>query len=75
MRILALSTEQILSEVKVLDNEVKQIKHNLLKYCWNMRGGLTYEEAHFLSYEEREIINEIIKDNMETTKKTQLPYF
>ena len=40
-----------------------------------MRGGLTYEEALNLSIEERKHISEIIKDNMETTKKTGLPYF
>lgn len=40
-----------------------------------MRGGLTYEEACHLSPDERISITEIIKDNMETTKKTGLPYF
>jgi len=28
-----------------------------------------------LSYDERSTINKIIKDNLETTKKTGLPYF
>jgi len=28
-----------------------------------------------LSYEERSIIGEIIKENLETTKKTNLPFF
>ena len=40
-----------------------------------MRGGLTYNEAMNLSIEERKAIGDIIKDNMETTKKTGLPYF
>jgi hypothetical protein len=40
-----------------------------------MRGGLTYEEAYNLSVQEREIINDIIKDNLETTKKSKLPFF
>lgn len=40
-----------------------------------MRGGITYEEAMNLSYIEREIISEIIKENLDTTKKTGLPYF
>jgi hypothetical protein len=75
MRILALSTDQILNEVKILENEVKQIKHTLLKYCWYMRGGITYEEAYYLSWEEKEIIGQIVKDNLATTKKTQLPFF
>jgi len=28
-----------------------------------------------LSMEERDIISDIIKDNMETTKKTKMPFF
>ena len=40
-----------------------------------MRGGLTYEQVLNLSSDERKAIGEIIKDNMETTKKTGLPYF
>jgi len=43
--------------------------------CWHMRGGLTYDEAMALSFQEREIINDIIKEHMETTNKTGLPYF
>ena len=40
-----------------------------------MRGGLTYEEAVNLSLDERTCIGEIIKENLETTKKSGLPYF
>jgi hypothetical protein len=38
-----------------------------------MRGGLGYEEAHMLSREDREIMNKIVKDNIETVKKTKMP--
>ena len=40
-----------------------------------MRGGITYDEAFMLTQEERELINKIIKENMETTKKSGLPFF
>ena len=40
-----------------------------------MRGGISYSEAHYLSASERDIIGEIIKDNLETTKKTKMPFF
>ena len=43
--------------------------------CWYMRGGLTYEEALNLSYQERSIVSDIIKENLETTKKTGLSWF
>ncbi len=37
--------------------------------------GMSYEEAMTLSYEERSLVGEIIKDNLETTKKSGLPFF
>ena len=37
--------------------------------------GLSFSEAMNLSPEEREIVGEIIKENLETTKKTGLPFF
>ena len=46
-----------------------------LKMCWYMRGGLTYNEAMHLSHTEREMIGKIIKENLETTKKSGLPFF
>lgn len=66
---------EILEEVKVLDQESKQLKFELTKMCWHMRGGLSYEEAYFLGHEEREVIAKVIEENLEITKKTQLPYF
>ena len=40
-----------------------------------MRGGLTYNEAMNLGHQEREMVSKIIKENLETTKKTGLPFF
>ena len=40
-----------------------------------MRGGVTYDDAMMLDNSERKIINEIIKENLETTKKSGLPFF
>jgi hypothetical protein len=37
--------------------------------------GMSYNEAMHLGHEEREIVGEIIKDNLETTKKSGLPFF
>ena len=42
--------------------------------CWYMRG-LSYSEGMDLAWDEREIVAEIIKENLETTKKTGLPFF
>lgn len=61
--------------VEGLEREIKSLKSEILKLCWYMRGGVTLEEAYNLSYDERAIIIDIIKDNMETTKKSGLPFF
>jgi len=63
-----------LREAEKLDKEARTLKRELLKMCWYMRG-LSYSELANMCFEEREIINDIIKDNLETTKKTKLPFF
>jgi hypothetical protein len=43
--------------------------------AWHMRGGITYEQVLQLSFAERQMIGELAKENVETTKKTNLPWF
>lgn len=40
-----------------------------------MRGAVTLEEGFYLTYEDRTIIGNIVKDNLETTKKSGMPFF
>jgi len=40
-----------------------------------MRGGLAYDQAMALSMADRTAIGELIKDNLETTKKSGMPFF
>ena len=40
-----------------------------------MRGGATYEDVMQMSYQDRKLISELIKDNLETTKTSKLPFF
>jgi hypothetical protein len=75
MRILSLPYDQILKEVKNLNDEVKEIKHSILKLCWYMRGSITMEDAYYLTKEDQEIISNIVKENLETTKSSGLPFF
>jgi hypothetical protein len=58
-----------------MEKESEAIRREALQLCWYMRGGLTYDLALQLSVEERKIINEIVKGNLETTKKSGLPFF
>lgn len=61
--------------VKGLDKEVLQIKDEIYRICWYMRGSVTVNEGFSLGYEDRKIISEIVKDNLETTKKTGMAFF
>jgi hypothetical protein len=57
------------------EKQVKRLKEEALKMCWYMRGGITYDEAMALSFLERELINDIVKNNMDVTQKSGLPFF
>lgn len=58
-----------------MESEVKAIRKNALQLAWYMRGGISYVDVLNLSADERASINEIVESNLETTKKTQLPFF
>jgi glutamate formiminotransferase len=75
MRLLILDNEGIVEWLDQFDKESKAIKKDLIKMCWFMRGGLTYDEAVNLSIEERNIVAEIVSENLETTKKSGMPFF
>jgi hypothetical protein len=58
-----------------MEKDCQTIRQEAIKMSWFMRGGLTYDQAMALGIQERELINELIKDNLETTKKTNMPFF
>lgn len=58
-----------------MEKECSDIKKNALSLSWYMRGGVSYEDVLNMSYEERSHISKIIEANMETTKKSGLPFF
>jgi hypothetical protein len=72
---LNLSNYEIVEYLKSLDKEARAIREEALRFCWYMRGGLSYADALLLSQDERKIVSKIIEDNMETTKKSGLPFF
>ena len=61
--------------IDAMDKETHNIRLDVLKLCWYMRGGITYDEAMQMSESDRRIVNEIVKENLETTKKSGLPFF
>lgn len=58
-----------------MEQESNSIRSETIKMCWFMRGGLTYTEAMNLGPEERKMVGRLIKENLETTKKSGLPFF
>jgi hypothetical protein len=61
--------------VDQMDKESNDIRQEALKVAWYMRGGVSYDQALQLSITERTTISNLIKENLETTKKTGLPFF
>lgn len=74
-RIMPMNEQEILRYFRTLGNEGKQLRDEAIKIVWFMRGGVSLEEAMNLSTRDREIINKNIKDNLQTTKDTGLPFF
>ena len=58
-----------------MEKEAESIRQESLKMSWYMRGGISYDQVLALSSRERAMISDIIKDNLETTKKSRLPFF
>ena len=69
------SDEQIQELLNSMDRQAKDLKSELIKLVWYMRGGITYAEILMMNSSEREIIGKLIKENLETTKKSGLPFF
>lgn len=70
-----MDSDQIAKWIESLDKESEVIRQEALKMSWYMRGGVTYDQALQLSPTERKIVSELIKENLETTKKSGLPFF
>ena len=72
---LTKDNSEIITYLKDLDATSKNIKMELIRTCWYMRGGITLQEAYNLSPDDRSIVAQLVKENMETTKKTGQPFF
>lgn len=56
-------------------NEAEAIKANAMRLTWYMRGGIQYTDVLNMSTSELTQLNKLIESNLETTKKTKLPFF
>ena len=74
MRLLTKTVPEIIEYSNLLDEESKAIVKEILRIAWQMRGGVSLDQAYTLSYEERTLIASLIEENMEITKDTKLPF-
>lgn len=70
-----MDSDAIVMMVDQMEKDVDSIRQEALKMAWFMRGGLSYDQALQLSANERKFIGNLIKENLETTKKSGLPFF
>lgn len=72
---MTLTDEQIVGLIKDQEKESKALKDETIRISWYMRGGISYDDAMMLSTEERKIIEKLIKENLDVTKKSGIPFF
>jgi len=75
LRLLSLSPDQVEELTDGMVKEVQQLDRNAQKMAWFMRGGVTYNDIMLMSGAQVDSINAIIEENLETTKKTRMPFF
>ena len=74
--LVAKSNSEIEELIKKYENQIKEIKYNLYKLGWFMRGFMDYNTImHVISPEDIRILNDIVKENLETTKESGMPFF
>ena len=72
---MSLDNDAVGELLNSFDSQTRALKEDALRMSWYMRGGLSYDDAMMLSESERKSISEIIKENLETTKKSNMPFF
>lgn len=72
---MTLSNAEILKKLQGMDQEAKTIKKRIFEMCWYMRGGITLNEMMQLGVSDIPIMTDVVEGNLETTKKTGMPFF
>ena len=70
-----MSVLEVKQDIAKMEAEKKAFSFDLVRMCWYMRGGVTLSEAYASTFEEREMIGNLVKENLETAKKTGQPFF
>lgn len=71
---MALDNEKIVEMLDKMDKETKAFEKELIQLAWVMRGT-SLNEIYATSPSQRELMAELFKKNLETTKETGIPFF
>lgn len=72
---MILNNDEVIAWLDSLEKDSKALQREIMQLCWYMRGSVSYTEAMEMSPSERETIVKLIKDNLETAKKSGMPFF
>lgn len=72
---MSLDNESIIKMLEDYEKDSKALKKRIFKLSWFMRGGMSLNELWTLGPQDREIIDDIISENLEITKDIKMPFF
>lgn len=52
------------------DKNINDMKQNIARTAWYMRGGVTMSELYAMPQSDYKFFNEVIEDNIELSKKS-----
>lgn len=64
---------EVASYFEEMASDARDIKKNVIEICWYMRGSVTHDQAWLLTYEDKKLIGEFIKENSEKFKNSMTP--
>lgn len=74
-KIQNLTDEEMIELFKKYENQINDIRKEAAKLSWFMRGGASFEDILEMTNAERSALSMIINENLETTKKSGMPFF
>lgn len=72
---MTLTNDQIVGLIEGYEKESKALRDEAIRISWYMRGGISYDDAMMLTIQERDIVGKLIKENLDVTKKSGMPFF
>lgn len=75
MKLLSLTFDQIEKLTTSMVEEIDRLDRNAIKMSWYMRGGITYNDIMNMTGKQVDSLNSVIEENLETTKKSKMPFF